>query len=101
MRRLYSNNEMVSYEPRAILIISLREPHFTRGDVAERLLPLYCERPEHFVPEPIIFDELARRRGAIIGDLRKSLAIFRIRSPRANPGRSDFGWQSSGRSCFG
>jgi hypothetical protein len=73
IRLRYSRNEVISYEPRALIMISSREPHFTRGDVSERLLPFYCGRPEQFVPELVIFDELARRRGAIMGDLLQRL----------------------------
>jgi len=68
-----STNEIVSYEPRAILILSSRYPHFTLDNIAEHILPLYCARPEQFVRESVIFDELARRRGAIMGDLLQSL----------------------------
>jgi len=84
-RRLYSSNEVVSFEPRAILIISSREPQFTRCDVSERLLPLYFGRPTHFVPEESIFRELARRRGAIMGDLLQRLGSFADKLARTEP----------------
>ncbi len=69
MRRYYTTNEEVSFEPQAILLISSRDPQFNRPDVAERLLPFYCERPKIYVPEQKIFAELERRRGAIMGAL--------------------------------
>src|SRR5262249_37091124 len=69
LRRLYTTNEEVSYEPRAILILSSRDPHFRRPDVAERLLPFFCARPERFEPEERLFRELEQRRGAILGNL--------------------------------
>ncbi len=67
LRRLYTTNEEVSYSPRAILMISSRDPQFNRPDVTERLLPLYFDRPQVYRTEDEIFSELNRRRGAIMG----------------------------------
>ncbi len=72
-RSHHSSNEIVSYEPRAILILSSCYPHFALDHIAEHILPLYCGRPQQFVRESVIFDELARRRGAIMGDLLQTV----------------------------
>ncbi|HXH48174.1 MAG TPA: hypothetical protein VNM47_02270 [Terriglobia bacterium] len=69
LRRLYTTNEEVSYSPRAILMLSSRDPHFRRPDVAERLLPLHFKRPEKYQPESALFGGLVERRGRIIGEL--------------------------------
>jgi hypothetical protein len=69
LRKLYTTNEEASYSPRAILLLSSRDPQFNRPDVSERLLPLYFERPESYAPEHAIFEELHARRGAIMGDI--------------------------------
>jgi hypothetical protein len=69
LRKLYTTNEEVSYAPRAILLLSSRDPRFNRPDVSERLLPLYFERPELYRPEHQIFSELESRRGAIMGEI--------------------------------
>jgi hypothetical protein len=69
LRKLYTTNEEVSYSPRAILLLSSRDPQFNRPDVSERLLPLHFERPENYAPEHSIFEELSARRGAILGDI--------------------------------
>jgi hypothetical protein len=69
LRRLYRTNEAVSYVPRAILMIASRDPQFNRPDVSERLLPLHCERPEKYLTEAQIFNELQNRRGEVIGAL--------------------------------
>ncbi|HLI30795.1 MAG TPA: hypothetical protein VKV79_06830, partial [Terriglobia bacterium] len=69
LRRLYSTNEEVSYSPRAMLLLSSRDPHFRRPDVAERLLPFYFKRPEAYLPESVIFNELFKWRGHIMGEL--------------------------------
>lgn len=74
LRRLYSTNEEVSYVPRAILMISSRDPQFNRPDVSERLLPLYCERPERYFTEAQVFDELQKRRGAVMGAILNQVA---------------------------
>lgn len=76
LRRLYSTNEEVSYEPRATLMLSSRDPQFNRPDVAERLLPLHFERPERYRDEASIFDELEARRGAIWGHLLMRLGTI-------------------------
>ena len=69
LRRLYSTNEEVNYEPRAILMISSRDPQFNRPDVAERLLPFHCRRPDHYTPEHALFSDLMTTRGAVMGTL--------------------------------
>lgn len=69
LRRLYTTNEEVSYSPRAILMLSSRDPHFRRPDVAERLLPLHFKRPEAYKPEVVVYSELSERRGRIMGGL--------------------------------
>jgi len=74
LRRLYSTNEEISYRPRAFLMLSSRDAHFRRADVAERLLLLYCQRPDAYISEEEIFGELQRRRGAVMADLLWLLA---------------------------
>jgi hypothetical protein len=69
LRRLYTTNEEVSYSPRAILLLSSRDPHFRRPDVAERLLPFHFRRPESYLPESVLFSELTKRRAQIMGEL--------------------------------
>jgi hypothetical protein len=69
LRRLYTTNEEVSYQPRASLLLSSRDPHFRRPDVAERLLPLHFKRPDAYQPESVLFGGLMERRGQIMGEL--------------------------------
>jgi hypothetical protein len=69
LRRLYTTNEEASFSPRAILMISSRDPRFNRPDVAERLLPFTFERPSVYRPEWQIFAQLEERRGAVMGAL--------------------------------
>lgn len=69
LRKLYTTNEEVSFSPRAILMISSRDPQFNRPDVAERLLPFNFARPRKHKPEFEIFAELEKRRCAIMGFL--------------------------------
>lgn len=73
LRRLYTTNDEISYTPRAILMLSSRDPQFNRPDVAERLLPFYFERPTLYRPEEQIYGELGGRRGAIMGSLLTQL----------------------------
>lgn len=57
-------------------MISSRDPRFNRPDVAERLLPLYFERPAKYESEAEIFGELNSRRGAIWGELLTQLGAI-------------------------
>ncbi len=76
LRRLYTTNDEVAYDPRASILITSRDPHFNRSDVAERLLPFHFERPSKYRPEPTIFAELDGRRSAIWGELFSHLAAI-------------------------
>jgi hypothetical protein len=74
LRELYTTNSEVSYSPRAILLLSSRDPRFNRPDVTERLLPMNFTRPESYLTEEQIFSELEKRRGRIMGALLASVA---------------------------
>lgn len=101
LRRLYTTNDEVSYAPRAILMLSSRDPHFNRPDVSERLLPLYFERPSSYKPEKCIYSELESRRGAIVGAVLHRIAEIADGLPTvATPSLpfrmadfASFGWQ--------
>jgi len=68
LRKLYTTNEEACYSPRAILLLSSRDPQFNRSDVSERLLPF------HFAAEHILFRELEARRPEIIGAILHRVA---------------------------
>src|SRR5262245_29386601 len=76
LRQLYTTNEEVSYEPRAILMLSSRDPQFNRPDVAERILPLHFERPERYEAEPVIFADLDARRAALWGAILDRIGVI-------------------------
>jgi len=102
LRKLYTTNEEVSYEPKAVLLISSRDPQFNRPDVAERLLTLHFDRPARYVPESSLFAELEARRGAVWGDLLALVAktadgIDAHPAPAMNFRMADFaafGWRA-------
>ena len=101
LRRLFSTNEEASYNSKAILLITSRDPQFNRPDVAERLLPLFFQRPEPRKTEEEIFSELEKRRGAIMGSLLTRLGeisdgLENIPVPRLAFRMADFasfGWR--------
>jgi hypothetical protein len=66
-RKLYSNNEMASYRPRALLLLASRNPHFRRDDVAQRLLQFYFAAPHAYEPESMLFKDLENSRGEVMG----------------------------------
>ncbi len=90
LRRLYTTNERVSYEPRSILLVNSRDPHFRRPDVAERLLPLYCVRPSRYVAEPQLKAELRALRPQIWGALLTRAAALADRLPSLTPPMMSF-----------
>jgi hypothetical protein len=103
MRKLYTTNDEVSYRPRAFLMLSSRDPHFRRPDVAQRLLPFYFERLDSYREEAAIFDELERRRGRIWGAFlaylgRLADVILDIPAPALRFRMADFaafGWRAT------
>jgi len=103
LRRLYTTNDEVSYDPRASILLTSRDPHFNRADVSERLLPFHFDRPERYLPESTIFDQLQQRRNAIWAEIFAYLAAIadRIGEKQAPPLRfrmadfAHFGWSVS------
>jgi hypothetical protein len=101
LRQLYTTNTEVSYRPQAILMLTSRDPHFQRVDVAQRLLPLYLQELKAFQDEPSIFADLSRRRPGLWGELLKQLALVQDRllttpSPKLPFRMADyaaFGWR--------
>lgn len=101
MRRLYTTNEEVSYQAKAILMLTSRDPHFRRPDVAERLLPFHLSRLENFQDEESLFLELYKYRPLILGDLLEiagevTKVIKSIPQPRLPFRMADFasfGWR--------
>jgi len=75
-RRLYTDSDEVYFTPRAGLIITSRDPHFRREDVARRLLPIrFKEIPEkQRRTETDIRAEVDALRGRIWADLLTALA---------------------------
>ncbi len=75
-RRLYTNAEEVFFTPRAGLIVTSRDPHFRREDVARRLLPIRFRLipEEERRSETEIRSELDARRAAIWADVLSELA---------------------------
>jgi hypothetical protein len=75
---LYKNNELLSFLPTASIILTSRDPKFNREDVAERLLPIYFERPEggNYIAEKEIENAIDEMRNKIWGELLTTMAAF-------------------------
>ena len=69
LRELYTTNQLVVYKPSAQLVLTSRDPHFRRPDVAERLFICRLVRPERFIPESVIFAQTLENRDAVWSDL--------------------------------
>lgn len=85
LRRLYTTNEEATYSPRAILLLSSRDPQFNRPDVSERLLPFHFARPENYQAEHILFRDLDARRPEIIGAILQRVAQIADLLPVTEP----------------
>lgn len=77
-RRLYTNSEEVHFTPRAGLIITSRDPHFRREDVARRLLPVRFHGipPDRRKTETELRADIDRHRERIWGDVLMALAAI-------------------------
>jgi hypothetical protein len=100
LRQLYTTNEQAVFLPRAFAMLSSRDAHFRRPDVAERLLPLHCKRYETFLDEPELWALLEKRRNGIWGDLLGLLGVAADAQQHAAPRLkfrmadfSAFGWK--------
>jgi hypothetical protein len=101
LRRYYTTNEVVAYNPRAFVMISSRDPQFRRSDVAERLLPFHFEKLTAYRDENSIYSELENRRDKIMGVLLNKVAeiaelLLRVEAPTVPFRMADyaaFGWR--------
>ncbi len=85
-RELYSTNKLVGHPAISQLILTSRDPHFRRPDVAERLLLCRVVRPTRFVEDAKLLAETLRDRDDILSDLLDNLnkAVVALRqSPTA------------------
>ncbi len=83
-RRLYTNAEEIHFTPRAGLIITSRDPHFRREDVARRLLPLRFQviPAEERRSETAIRAEVDARRAKVWADVLGALARLQDAWPK-------------------
>ncbi len=83
-RRLYTNTEEVHFTPRAGLIITSRDPHFRREDVARRLLPLRFQPipSKERLSEAELRREVETRRAGIWADVLAALARLQDAWPK-------------------
>jgi hypothetical protein len=76
-RKLFTDTEVVLLRRQAMLGITAHNPKFGREDVTDRMLLLTFQRLEHFKPENVILDRIAKNRnvlwGAILEDIKKVL----------------------------
>ena len=68
-RKLFTTNDLISFKPRANVLLSSRDPHFRRDDVSQRLLQFYLCHLETATPEPELYAKFQLERGRVIGSL--------------------------------
>ncbi|MCB9758167.1 MAG: DUF3854 domain-containing protein [Candidatus Omnitrophica bacterium] len=104
LRELYTTNQLAIHKPTAHVVLTSRDPHFRRPDVAERLLIVKLTRPQGFIPESEVVTNLMKYRDNVWSDLLDTLnlSLNALRnvpeSPRMNFRMADFasfGWRIS------
>ena len=104
LRELYTTNQLSTYRPVANLMLTSRDPHFRRPDVAERLLICRLARPERFIPESAILARTLEQRNGVWSDLLELVnhALVLLKEvPEAPPlpyrmaDFASFGWRLS------
>lgn len=68
-RNYFTTNDLVEFPITAFLAITSRTPHFTREDVAERLLLMFVNRLENFVSEAVLLAEIDENRNLIMSEV--------------------------------
>ncbi len=68
-RGLYTDNDLKEYPVRAYIGVTSRTPHFTRDDVADRLLPFYVERFLKFTGTNDLDQKLNANRNQIMTEV--------------------------------
>jgi hypothetical protein len=72
-RRLYTDNDTVSYPVNCFLGLTSRTPNFRRDDVADRLLLMRLAPIKDRIPEKQLLDELREMSGEIHGEINLRL----------------------------
>ncbi|QLY25690.1 toprim domain-containing protein [Bdellovibrio sp. KM01] len=68
-RKLYTTNEFMEATIQCHLMITARDPHFRRDDVADRVLPLKVERQNKFKGENRLIREISENRDRLMSEL--------------------------------
>jgi hypothetical protein len=104
LRELYTTNQVGIYKPMAHVVLTSRDPHFRRPDVAERLLIVKLTRPQSFIPESEVIKSLMKCRDSVWSDLLDTLnwALNALRDVPEAPWMdfrmadfASFGWRLS------
>ncbi len=83
IRDYYTTNQQIDFEAKCFVALTSRKPHFTRDDVADRLICIFLKRFETFESENKLKANAAKKRDeimssvisqlqAIIGNLKKN-----------------------------
>lgn len=66
IRDYYTTNKQVDYEAKCFVALTSRKPHFTRDDVADRLLCVFLRRFEFFESENKLKSSTTKKRDEIM-----------------------------------
>lgn len=82
-RKLYTDNDILSYKRQALVCITAHNPKFTREDITDRLLLLMFSRIPHFRSETEFLEVVSRQRNALWAAIIEDVqAVLRTAKPR-------------------
>lgn len=76
IRDYYTTNQQVDFEAKCFVALTSRKPHFTRDDVADRLLCVFLRRFEFFESENKLKSSTTKKRDEIMSYVISHLQII-------------------------
>ena len=83
-KKLYTNNQVVSYIPKCFISLTARTPTFRREDVASRLLIFYLTRIAEKIAEYQLLEEINSQRDALMSNFAQMLNQVLTSTPDQN-----------------
>lgn len=84
-RKLYTDNDMMSYKVKCFLGVTTRNPWFARIDVANRMIPLLVERRDDNLDPAELLRPIREHRAALwwelLTDLNKIIVVLKTFQP--------------------
>ena len=91
-RQLFTNDRLLEKPIRAFVAVTSRKPHFTRDDVADRLIILKVDRLKKFQAEDMLLKEVLINRNLIMSEIVQQLQeiVIALKKEKDNKEGHDF-----------